>query len=140
MLQDPDLEPVDTIVWLVIRQYAAEHGQQTPFPGYRDIARWAHIASTSTVSRAVAILRVTRWLSVHCEVRAPDGRFCRNGYRLHPTPASMAETLAADPDYLPFLRVACTHHHARVRRVAQRVLEAMEADRKRGRRYARHRH
>jgi hypothetical protein len=131
LLQDPYLEPVDTIVWLVIRQYAAEHGQQKAFPGYRTIARWAHIASASTISRAVAILRVTRWLSVHMAVRAPDGRFSRIGYRLHPAPAPMAETLAADPDYLPFLRAACNHHHARVRRVAQRVLTAMEADRKR---------
>jgi hypothetical protein len=40
----------------------------------------------------------------------------------------MAVTLVADPDYLPFLRAACNHHHARVRRVAHRVLTAVESE------------
>jgi hypothetical protein len=41
-------------------------------------------------------------------------------------------TLAADRDYLPFLRAACDHHHARVRRVAQRVLTAVDTEGKVG--------
>jgi hypothetical protein len=128
LLQDAHLEPVDKVVWLVIRQHAAEHGQHRTLPGYRDIARQANIASVSTVARAVAILRVTRWLSIHSEVRAPHRRFSGQGYRLHAGPAPMAVTLVADPDYLPFLRAACNHHHARVRRVAHRVLTAVESE------------
>jgi hypothetical protein len=76
LLEDPLLEPVDKVVWLVIRQHAAESPKrQQAFPGYREIARWANIASVSTVSRAVAILRITRWLSIQPEARALDGRF-----------------------------------------------------------------
>jgi len=132
LLQDPHLEPVDKVVWLVIRQHAAEHRQHKTFPSYRDIAHGANIASVSTVARAVAILRVTRWLSIHSEVRAPHGRFSGHGYRLHAGPAPMDVTLVADRDYLPFLRAACNHLHARVRRVAHRVLTAVETEEKAG--------
>jgi hypothetical protein len=129
LLEDPLLEPVDKVVWLVIRQHTAENPKQHRlFPSYREIAGWANIASVSTVSRAVAILRMTRWLSIHSEGRAPDGRFSGQSFKLHAMPPLMTATLAADQGYLPFIRAACEHHHARVRRVAHSILAATATD------------
>jgi hypothetical protein len=131
LLEDPLLEPVDKVVWLVIRQHTAENPKQHRlFPSYREIAGWANIASVSTVSRAVAILRMTRWLSIHSEGRAPDGRFSGQSFKLHAMPPLMTATLAADQGYLPFIRAACEHHHARVRRVAHWMLGAVATETK----------
>jgi hypothetical protein len=48
---DPILEPVDKIVWMVIRQHAGETGRSTAFPSYTEILKGANISSHSTVAR-----------------------------------------------------------------------------------------
>ena len=59
VMNDPTLEPVDRMVWMVLRQ-SAVRGR---FPSYAQIGRAANVASKSTVSRAITILRATRWLA-----------------------------------------------------------------------------
>ena len=41
-----------------------ETGGNTSFPGYGAIGRMANIASRTTIARAIAILRATRWLTL----------------------------------------------------------------------------
>ena len=53
LVQDPVLEPVDKVVWMVVCQHGRSAGTSTAFPNYNEIARQANIASTSTVSRAM---------------------------------------------------------------------------------------
>lgn len=147
-MQDPMLEPVDRIVWMVLRQ-SAVRGR---FPSYAQIGRAANVASKSTVSRAIAILRATRWLaryeesaaqrenrlSIHDAGRRPiqdtnDRSTYRAGreaametYVLVDSPLPVPDVMYLDGQYLKFLRFAQANSHARVRRVARDVLATLE--------------
>jgi len=126
LVQDPVLEPVDKVVWLVIWQHGQIAGNNSAFPSYDTIARHANIASPATVSRAIALLRATRWLSMCARVRDGGGRFRGNVYALHDQPLPLADAMHLDPDYLSFVKAARQHHHARVRKVADAVLVAID--------------
>jgi hypothetical protein len=128
VVQDPVLEPVDKLVWMVICQSGRGSGTKAVFPSYADIARLANVSSTSTVSRAIAILRATRWLSLCARSREADGRFGGNVYALHDEPLPLADALHLDPGYMAFLEDAANHHHARVRRVVAAVSAALDED------------
>lgn len=128
VVHDPILEPVDKLVWMVICQAAQGMGTKATFPSYADIARLANVSSTSTVSRAIAILRATRWLSLCARNREANGRFGGNVYALHDEPLPLADALHLDPGYMAFLEEAAGHHHARVRRVVQAVSTSLDQD------------
>ena len=135
---DPVLEPVDKIVWMVLRQ-SAIRGR---FPSYGQIGRAASVSSNSTVSRSIAILRATRWLA-RCVVRVTrgTGRDTNGGprgtgldaddgpriivYALHENPLPVQETRRLDASYLDFLKFAQAHPHARVRKVVKDILESL---------------
>jgi len=122
---DPVLEPVDKVVWMVIMLQAHETGGRAAFPRYEVIAELANIASTSTIARAIAILRLTRWLSLCARVRASTGQFQGNVYALHDNPLPLADALYLDEGYMAFVRQSEHHGHARVRRVATAVLATL---------------
>lgn len=126
VVQDPVLEPVDKLVWMVIQLQAQATGGRTAFPCYDQIAQTANIGSTSTISRAIAILRITRWLTLCARVRNTQGQFCGNVYALHDEPLPLKDALTLDTDYMTFIHRATQHHHARVCRVAQGVLLSMD--------------
>ena len=133
VVQDPVLEPVDKLVWMVVYQSARGTGSKAVFPSYADIARFANVSSSSTVSRAIAILRATRWLSLCARGRDKNGRFAGNVYALHDEPLPLADALHLDPGYMAFLQDAANHYHARVRRVIAAVSESLDADIREGR-------
>lgn len=128
VIQDPVLEPVDKLVWMVIMLHARETGGRTAFPDYNTIAAETNVSSTSTVSRAIAILRLTRWLTLCARVRQKSGRFTGNVYILHDEPLPLIDALYLDETYMAFVTQSQEHHHARVRRVAQAVLESLDKD------------
>lgn len=128
LVQDPVLEPVDKVVWMVVCQHGQVSGTGAAFPRYDEIARLANVASTSTVSRAIAILRTTRWLSLCARVRDGGGRFRGNVYALHDEPLPLADAVHLDPDYMAFLQSAVAHHHRRVRKVAAATLSSLDDD------------
>ncbi|MCP4128101.1 MAG: helix-turn-helix domain-containing protein, partial [Gammaproteobacteria bacterium] len=132
IIKDPVLEPVDKMVWMVIMLQVQETGGNTAFPGYGSIGRIANISSRSTIARAIAILRATRWLTLCRQVRKPSGQFCGNVYALHDEPLPLADACHLDAGYLAFLRKAIEHAHARVRAVAQGVLHSIDEDIERG--------
>lgn len=132
LICDPVLEPVDKIVYQVIRQdVSPQHG--TSFPSYQQIATAANIASDATVARAIAILRVTRWLTLCAKARDAHGRFRGSVYALHDEPLPLPDTLALDPEYMAFLHQMRAHKHARVRDIANAFLTSLEADIQAGR-------
>jgi len=127
LICDPVLEPVDKIVYQVIRQdVSPQHG--TSFPTYQQIATAANIASDATVARAIAILRVTRWLTLCAKARDIRGRFRGSVYALHDEPLALPDTLALDPEYMAFLHQMRAHKHARVRDIANAFLTSLDAD------------
>ncbi len=126
MVQDPVLEPVDKLVWMVILLAVSETASAIAFPSYEAIGRQANVASRSTIARAIAILRATRWLTLCARVRTPAGQFRGNVYALHDEPLPLADALHLDCGYMAFLGDAQAHGHARVRAVAKGVLDAMD--------------
>jgi len=128
VVQDPVLEPVDKLVWMVIMLQAQETGGSTAFPSYEYLAKKTNVSSTSTISRAIAILRATRWLTLCARLREASGRFRGNVYALHDEPLPLVDALHLDPDYMKFLQQSLGHHHARVRLVAKGVLDTIDED------------
>ncbi len=126
VIEDPVLEPVDKVIWMVIMLAARETGRDTAFPGYEVIGKRANVASRSTIARAIAILRATRWLTLCARVRRANGKFHGNLYALHDEPFPLVDALHLDAHYMTFLTQATGHGHARVRAVAQGVLDSIE--------------
>ncbi len=118
VFSDPVLKSVDRNVWAVIRTTSGA-GSMTAFPGYREIAARANIQSDATVARAIAILRITRWLSLCVRVRdRATGRFRGNVYALHDEPLPLVDALHLDPEYMDFLRRCTRQTNKQVRAVA----------------------
>jgi len=128
IVKDPVLEPVDKLVWMVIMLSVHETGGNTSFPGYAAIGKMANVSSRSTIARAIAILRATRWLTLCAQVRKTSGRFLGNLYALHDEPLPLADALHLDARYTAFLGKARGHGHARVRAIAQGVLDSIDED------------
>ena len=128
VVKDPVLEPVDKLVWMVVMLSVRETGGATLFPGYDAIGTMANVSSRSTIARAIAILRVTRWLTLCARVRKRSGRFHGNVYALHDEPLPLLDALHLNTDYMSFLDDSRGHGHARVRAVAQGVLDSMDED------------
>jgi hypothetical protein len=76
----------------------------------------------------MAILRITRWLSLCARLRAKTGQFQGNVYVLHDEPLPLVDALYLDEDYMAFTRQSLQHHHARVRKVAKAVQDALAQD------------
>jgi hypothetical protein len=128
VIQDPVLAPVDKILWMVIWQRGAAGGTRALFPTYAELSSAAHIRSETTIARALAILRATRWLSLCARVRDKAGKFRGHIYAIHDEPLPLADAQHLDPDYLEFLTAATDHPHPRVRLVARAVLDALDED------------
>ena len=128
VIRDPVLEPVDKLVWMVIMLAVRETGANTAFPSYEAISRMANVSSRSTIARAIAILRASRWLTLCGRMRKASGRFRGNVYALHDEPLPLADVIHLDGDYMAFLNKAVNHGHARVRTVAQGVLASIDED------------
>ena len=128
VVNDPVLEPVDKVVWMIIMLAVHVTGGNTAFPGYDAIGKLANVSSRSTIARAIAILRATRWLNLCARVRKASGRFRANVFALHDEPLPLVDALHLDASYMAFLNHAQGHGHARVRAVAQGVLDSIDED------------
>ncbi|MEJ2651948.1 MAG: STY4528 family pathogenicity island replication protein, partial [Gammaproteobacteria bacterium] len=133
VIRDPVLEPVDKLVWMVIMLAVRETGANAAFPSYETISRLANVSSRSTIARAIAILRASRWLTLCGRLRKASGRFRGNVYALHDEPLPLADVIHLDGDYMDFLNKAVSHGHARVRTVAKGVLASIDEDVRGGR-------
>ena len=134
VLRDAVLEPVDKVVWMVLRASGARGRLAGPggmkgcsrFPGYARIARLANVGSKSTVSRAMAVLRAQRWLSL-CVAGPDSGRSLKGCvFGLHDRPVPLADAMYLDALYLAWLRGSHSHPHRRVREVVRGVLASAQ--------------
>lgn len=86
LMGDLVLNPVDKIVWMTLFMRARETRAEVDFPSYQQLADQVHVASTATVSRAVAVLRITRWLTLCARCWGKNGRYRGSLYALHDEP------------------------------------------------------
>lgn len=132
LIQDSVLEPVDKLVWMAIRLQVHESGGDAIFPTYDKIAKTANVSSSATVSRALTILRLTRWLTLctnqtMSSVASDVGRgFQGNAYVLHDESLPLMDTVYLDSSYQSFLRESTEHYHARVKAVARGLQEEVD--------------
>jgi hypothetical protein len=125
LIRDPILKPTEVRLWSVIRTLVEPAGPAA-MPDYDTLAAYCNVASRATVSNAIAVLRITRWLSLCARVRDDGGRYAGNVYALHDEPITLGDAMHLDSGYVSFLRDMAGHRDRRVRRVAQAVLDTIE--------------
>ena len=78
---DPVLDPVDSRVFAVLWIWAKQQGRgSTAFPSYDYLLQRCNIQSRATVARSLAILRITRWVTLCRRVR-DQGRIAATSTR-----------------------------------------------------------
>jgi len=125
LIRDPILKPIEVRLWSVMRTLVEPAGPAA-MPDYDTLVAYCNVGSRSTVSHALLILRITRWISLCARVRDASGRYAGNVYALHDEPTTLGDAMHLDAGYVAFLREMTGHRNVRVRRVAQSVLDTIE--------------
>jgi hypothetical protein len=132
---DRRLTPLERNAWQVFRLKLNDDGI-TAFPTYEELRPYlastpcTSKASHETVARALALLRLTRWLSLVRRRRdAGTGRIQGNVYVLHDEPLTPFEAMQLDPDYLGLVGQALTHASKAVQVVGLHTLQEIADDR-----------
>ncbi|MCC5902686.1 MAG: hypothetical protein JJT87_12280 [Halomonas sp.] len=126
LLLDRRLGAVDVLGWQMIR-ILCNTDRTTAFPSYDDLQPLLRSsigtqASRGTVARVMAILRLTRWLSLSHRARhETNGRVIGNVYVLHDEPVNPADASILDREYFKFVEMSLRHKHRAVREVAEAV-------------------
>lgn len=131
---DRRLTPLERNAWQVFRLQLNDDGV-TAFPTYDQLRPYlasmpcGSQASHETVSRALTLLRLTRWLSLVRRRRDPrTGRILGNLYVLHDEPLTPFEAMQLDPDYLGLVSQALTHAAKAVQIVGMHTLKEIAED------------
>jgi hypothetical protein len=124
LLFDNALEPVDIVTWQIIRIHA-DASKVVAFPSYTDLMRAVRV-SRATIARALAVLRLTRWLPLCAALRDADGRFAGHVYALTDEPLPLADALDIDAGYVEFIEHVQRHRSAHVRSLARDAFASIE--------------
>lgn len=133
LLLDDRLSPLERNTWQVFRLLINDDGL-TAFPTYDQLRPYLGMhpgkqASRETISKALVLLRLTRWLSLGRRVRNDlSGQVQGNVYLLHDEPVSPAEATELDKDYLQLLIHTMGHQTKVIREVAQIAWREFAAD------------
>ncbi|MBZ9559038.1 MULTISPECIES: STY4528 family pathogenicity island replication protein [unclassified Modicisalibacter] len=130
LLLDQRLGAVDVLGWQMIR-LLSNADRTTAFPTYDELEPLLRSganrkASRKTVARVIAILRLTRWMTLGMKARnTENGRMIGNVYVLHDEPLAPAESLSLDAEYIEYV-IRCTRHRNRdVAEVARLVRDEL---------------
>ncbi|WP_018158390.1 STY4528 family pathogenicity island replication protein [Thioalkalivibrio sp. ALE14] len=131
LLYADELGPTDKLAWMVI-QANSDPKAPAGFPSYDEFTR-AGLGSRPTIAAAIAMLRITRWISLCDRVRDGQGRYRGSVYAIHDEAVSVTEAMYLDPEYITYLESLTDHGHRRVREAARQVLstihQRLDADR-----------
>ncbi|WP_018878663.1 STY4528 family pathogenicity island replication protein [Thioalkalivibrio sp. ALE28] len=119
-----ELGPTDKLAWMVI-QATSDPKAPARFPSYDEFGR-AGLGSRPTIAAAIAMLRITRWISLCDRVRDGQGRYRGSVYAIHDEAVSVTEAMYLDPEYITYLESLTDHGHRRVRETAQQVLSTIQ--------------
>lgn len=127
-----NLSPRDKFTWQLLRLHVQDEGNSA-FPSYDELQCWlsdlpdSQKASRSTVSNALVMLRITRWLTLCKRLRdAQSGRVTGNLYALHDAPISHTDACRMDCEYLPLLIDCSRHRNQRIRTAATHLLLSLQ--------------
>lgn len=133
LLLDDRLSPLERNLWQVFRLLINADGV-TAFPTYEQLRPYlgntpGKPASRETVAKALAVLRLTRWLSLGRHVRdATSGQMQGNVYILHDEPVGCTEAMEIDQDYMALVGQSLEHSNKAVRQVAGRAMTDLTSD------------
>lgn len=133
LLLDNRLSPLERNTWQVFRLLINDDGL-TAFPTYDQLRPYLGMhpgkqASRETISKALVLLRLTRWLSLGRRVRNDlSGQVQGNVYLLHDEPVTPVEAIELDKDYLQLLAQSVNHQTKVIREVAQIAWREFAAD------------
>lgn len=128
LLIDDRLGSTEKIGWQMI-QLLAKDISRIAFPTYEELrpllrSRAGESASKATVSRVIAILRLTRWLSLGSRVRDPRSGFVLgNVYLLHDEPLTAGECNQVDPTYFDYVLKSLNHQNKSIVAAAESVVD-----------------
>ncbi|MBW9271957.1 MAG: hypothetical protein K1566_20135 [Candidatus Thiodiazotropha sp. (ex. Lucinisca nassula)] len=122
---DPTLKATDRNVLCVFRTQMSEASKMA-MPTYREIKRMANIGSDATVSRAISILRLTRWIIKVGDIRDDGGRIVRTAYDICDEPECLQTVIKRDTRYLGFVKRMHSHHHPAVVHMANLVQDGID--------------
>ncbi len=90
--------------------------------------------SRGTVIRDRILLRATRWISLARRVRdTGSGQFAGNVYIIHGEPATLADAVRYDAEYMQLIeQVASNHHDPQAKRAARAALTAIDRNAAKG--------
>ncbi|MDX1252175.1 MAG: hypothetical protein IDH49_08030 [Gammaproteobacteria bacterium] len=129
LVTHPVLEPVDKTTWMVLKIQLQEQRSSIMRFDYMATARQVNVKSKNTLARAMAILRLMRWMLFYKidKGRNDKGQFLgqHTAFLLFDEPLTLADTLTLDPGYLEFLQQSTDHSHRQVRRVASQILKSL---------------
>lgn len=131
LLLDTRLGHIDKLGWQMMRMLV-NPDRTTAVPTYDELQpllRGApgQKASRATVARVIAVLRLTRWVSLgHRARNAQNGRIIGNVYILHDEPLSPAEASVLDADYVEYVCRCLGHQNKVVKAVAAIVFEELQ--------------
>ncbi|HDV2073557.1 TPA: helix-turn-helix domain-containing protein [Escherichia coli] len=127
-----NLSPRDKFTWQLLRLHARDDGSGV-FPSYNELQGWlsdqpeGEKASRSTVSNALMMLRITRWLSLCQRLRdEQSGRITGNLYALHDAPLTHADACRMDSEYLALLTACSRHRNRHIRTIAIGLLLTLQ--------------
>ena len=128
LIADPVLEMVDKGIYCTIRLLTPKgvSNSNMAYPSYDEICKIANVGSHATVARALAILRITRWLT--CKQVTSSRGVVANVYITHDHPLDIIDMETLDDGYMAYVTGCLSHHHNRVSQVAQTVLTQYEND------------
>lgn len=128
LIHDPSLEPMEYACWMILKVFC-QPNVPVAFPGglYETLIKHTK-RSRPTVTISLAVLRLTRWLSLCACVRRPNGQYRGNVYALHDEPISLADAIRLDANYLVFVQESIGHRDERVRLIAIRIWDAVSRD------------
>lgn len=123
IFKDPVLQSIDRNVYCILRVRASDG--HTALPTYEDIANDGNIGSPATISRALAVLRLTRWLSLYHQIRR-ESWIQNNVYILHDEPLSFHDAFQFDRQFMGFTEKSLAHTHSFVRQLADMTLQSIK--------------
>ncbi len=128
LIADPILEMVDKGIYCTIRLLTPKGvtNSNMAYPSYDQICRIANVGSHATVARALAILRITRWLT--CKQVTSSKGIVANVYITHDHPLDIIDMETLDDGYMAYVTSCLSHYHNRVSQVAQTILTQYEND------------
>ncbi len=124
LVLDNRITPLERNCWLVFKMMLDKQGRAAPryqdLQPYLSMMPYGQKASRETIARVLAILRLTRWITLVTRGRDHDsGQIQGCMYMLNDEPLSVSEVLEFDREYIGFTSDSLSHANKGVCLVAE---------------------